>query len=149
MKYTALLVLILAATPVFAQHHEDSHDPADSAAIRATALDYIEGFYEGNLERMERAVHPDLAKRIVNTRDGKSVVSNMTAERLLEITGRSGTANTPVDERRADVRITDIYGHSATARIDAFRWVDFLQLSKIDGQWVIINVLWEMYPEGK
>lgn len=37
---------------------------ADSAAIKQTALDYIEGWYEGNAERMERALHPDLAKRI-------------------------------------------------------------------------------------
>jgi hypothetical protein len=39
----------------------------DSAGIRAAALDYIEGWYEGNAERMERALHPELAKRIVNT----------------------------------------------------------------------------------
>ena len=40
---------------------------ADTAAIRAAALDYIEGWYAGNAGRMERAVHPDLAKRIMNT----------------------------------------------------------------------------------
>jgi hypothetical protein len=27
----------------------------------------IEGWYEGNAERMEQALHPDLAKRIVGT----------------------------------------------------------------------------------
>jgi hypothetical protein len=35
---------------------------ADSAAIRATALDYIEGWWTGNAERMERALHSHLAK---------------------------------------------------------------------------------------
>src|SRR5262249_48228671 len=40
---------------------------ADLAAIKQTALDYIEGYYEGNAERMERALHPELAKRIVRT----------------------------------------------------------------------------------
>ncbi|MGH7551869.1 MAG: nuclear transport factor 2 family protein [Longimicrobiales bacterium] len=39
----------------------------DSAAIRATALDYVEGWYTGDAARMERALHPELAKRIVNT----------------------------------------------------------------------------------
>jgi hypothetical protein len=38
--------MLLAATPAFAQ------TAADSAAIRATALDYIEGHYEGNAERL-------------------------------------------------------------------------------------------------
>ena len=40
---------------------------ADQAAIKQTALDYVEGWYEGNAERMERALHPDLAKRIIRT----------------------------------------------------------------------------------
>ncbi|MDX2438456.1 MAG: nuclear transport factor 2 family protein [Acidobacteriota bacterium] len=39
--------------------------PDDEAAIKATALDYLEGWYSGDAERMERALHPDLAKRIV------------------------------------------------------------------------------------
>ena len=36
---------------------------ADSAAIRAAALDYIEGWYTGDGARMRRALHPQLAKR--------------------------------------------------------------------------------------
>lgn len=38
---------------------------ADKAAITQTALDYLEGWYAGDGERMERALHPELAKRIV------------------------------------------------------------------------------------
>jgi hypothetical protein len=40
---------------------------ADSAAIRATAMDYMQGWYTGDTVRMGRALHPELAKRIVNT----------------------------------------------------------------------------------
>jgi hypothetical protein len=32
---------------------------ADSAAIRATALDYVEGWYAGDAARMEKSLHPD------------------------------------------------------------------------------------------
>jgi hypothetical protein len=57
-----MIVLVLwAATAAQAQ------SAADSAAIRQPALDYIEGWYEADAERMERALHPDLAKRIVRT----------------------------------------------------------------------------------
>ncbi|HEY4648379.1 MAG TPA: nuclear transport factor 2 family protein, partial [Gemmatimonadales bacterium] len=38
---------------------------ADTAGIRATALDYIDGWYSNNPIRMERALHPHLAKRLV------------------------------------------------------------------------------------
>ena len=71
----------------------------------------------------------------------------MTAEQLIQITAnRSGP--TPESERRSDVVITNIFGNAATARIDASTWVDFVQLGKVDGRWVIINVLWEMRPDA-
>ncbi|MGP0055951.1 MAG: nuclear transport factor 2 family protein [Steroidobacteraceae bacterium] len=35
---------------------------ADSAAIKETLLNYVEGWYEGNAARMKRALYPDLAK---------------------------------------------------------------------------------------
>ena len=63
---TRLLVACGAAT-LLAASSLPAQSAADTGAIKATARDYIEGWYEGNAERMERAVHPDLAKRIVNT----------------------------------------------------------------------------------
>ncbi len=41
----------------------DRNAEEEMEAIAKTALDYGEGWYEGNAERMERALHPDLAKR--------------------------------------------------------------------------------------
>jgi len=32
------------------------------------------------------------------------------------------------------------------ARITMADWVDYLQLAKVDGRWVIVNVLWERKP---
>jgi hypothetical protein len=46
-----------------------STSDADQAAIKQAALDYIEGWYGGDDERMERALHSELAKRIVRTND--------------------------------------------------------------------------------
>jgi hypothetical protein len=37
---------------------------------------------------------------------------------------------------------------AASARIDASSWVDYLQLAKWRGRWVIINVLWELKPRS-
>jgi len=142
MRYIAVFALLLIATPAFGQ------TAADSAAIKATALDYLEGFYEGNPERMARALSPDLAKRIVRTRGDSSVVSNMDKDQLVSITERKTGKPTPESERRADVDITNIFGNAATVRVDAQDWVDFLHVGKVDGRWVIINVLWEMRPRA-
>ena len=60
---------------------------ADSAAIRATALDYIDGWYTGDATRMERALHPELAKRIVQTdAQGHSRLGQQSAMTLVQNT---------------------------------------------------------------
>jgi hypothetical protein len=119
---------------------------ADSAAIVATALDYIDGYYTSDAARMERALHPELAKRIVVTREGESRLQNMTAEQLVQATAGGSARQIPEDVRREDVRILDIYRNVASVRIDAGPWVDYLHVARWNGDWKIVNVLWELAP---
>lgn len=120
---------------------------ADSNAIRQAALDYIEGYYEGDGARMERALHPELAKRIVRTNEqGRSQLGQMSAMSLVVGTRAGGGKDTPMADRRKDIKIFDIYRNAASAKIDASDWVDYLHLAKWNGRWVIVNVLWELHP---
>jgi len=123
---------------------------ADSAGIRQAALDYIEGWYAGDADRMARAVHPELAKRIVRTdpKTSRSSLGQMGAMTLVNSTRMGGGKQTPEAQRRKDVRILDIFQGAAVARVDASSWVDYLELGKWNGQWVIVNVLWELRPES-
>jgi len=140
----------LLATVLFsAAARADAQTAQDSLAIRQTALDYIEGWYEGNAERMSRALHPDLAKRIVQPQPDGAQLRNMTAEQLVEATRRGGGRTTPVDKQRKEVTILDIYGNAASVRVLAADWIDFLHIGKAGDHWVIINVLWELTPEAK
>jgi hypothetical protein len=128
--------------------HARAQSAADSAAIRAAALDYIEGWWEGNAERMERAVHADLAKRIINTDPrGRSVLGHQSAMTLVQNTRRGGGKEVPADQQRKDVRILDIVGNTASVKVDAGAWVDYMHIAKWNGRWVIINVLWETRPQ--
>jgi hypothetical protein len=120
---------------------------ADSSGIRQAALDYIEGYYEGDGARMERALHPELAKRIVRTNEqGRSQLSQMSAMSLVLGTRAGGGKDTPAAEQRKDVTIFDIYQNAASAKIYAAGWVDYLHLAKWNGRWIIVNVLWELHP---
>jgi hypothetical protein len=118
---------------------------ADSAAIRSTALDYAEGWYEGNAERMARALHPELVKRIVvrDTATGKTMVQGMGASVLVNSTRHGYGKETPKDKQQKDVKVLDIFGNAASAKATMADWVDYMQLAKVDGRWVIVNVLWE------
>ena len=137
--------VLISAAPWWSE--ASAQTAADSAAIRATALDYIEGWYEGNAERMERAVHPDLAKRIVNTNErGRSVLGHQSAMTLVQNTRGGGGKETPPAQQRREVRILDIFVNTASVRVDAGAWIDYLHLAKWNGRWMIVNVLWENRP---
>ncbi len=140
-----LMPIVLAAGLVVLPATARSQTPADSAGIRAAALDYIEGWYAGDAARMERALHPDLAKRIVRTLpNGESGIEQMSAATLIDYTRRGGGRRTPGERQRKDVRILDIFEGAANVRVDAADWVDYLQLARWNGQWRIVNVLWEL-----
>lgn len=139
MTYIRLLTILLIG-PALAS----PQPPADADLVRSVALDYIEGWYAGDAERMARAVHPALVKRIVRTRDGQSTLQEMSAAELIAATARGGGRQTPPERRRRDVRILDIFGNTASVRIDADAWVDYLHLARVDGEWRIVNVLWEL-----
>jgi hypothetical protein len=121
--------------------------PTENDAITRTALDYIEGFYTGDAGRMERSLHPDLAKRImrIDPATGKARLDHQDAKRLIAITeGRKGTP--PPPQQQKDVTVLDVFGNAATVKIVANQWIDYLHLVKWDGEWKIVNVLWEMKP---
>jgi putative lumazine-binding protein len=141
----SLLVASLVLTPFSVSRAQNR---SDSAAIRQTALDYIQGWYTGDAARMERALHPELAKRIVRTDSlGNNRIDQQSAMTLVVGTRMGYGKSTPQTDRHDDVRILDVYRNAATARVNASYWVDYLQLAKWHGRWVIVNVLWELKPK--
>ena len=128
--------------------HANAQSPADATAIKQTALDYIEGWYEGNPERMEKALHPELAKRIVHTNpEGRSRLDQMSAMSLVLGTRRGGGKDTPKEKQQKDVTILDVFENAASVKVVASDWIDYLHVAKFNGRWVIVNVLWELKPK--
>lgn len=116
----------------------------DRAAIHQTALDYAEGYYEGDAERMRRSLHPDLAKRTIYREEetGAYRVHETSQQYLVDITRRGGGSRIPSDKRVYDITILDIYDDIACARADSYLFVDYLQLARWEGRWVIVNALY-------
>jgi hypothetical protein len=143
------LSLVLAPLMLMPLRASSGQTQSDSAAIKQAALDYIQGWYTGDAVRMERALHPELAKRIVRSDTlGNYRLDQMSAMSLVLGTRNGYGKSTPMADRHDDVRILDIYRNAASARINASEWVDYLQLAKWRGRWVIVNVLWELKPKS-
>jgi hypothetical protein len=138
----ALACALAAATPLRAQ------TAADSAAIRAAALDYIDGWYASDGARMERALHPELAKRNVFTdpQARRSRLIQMSALTLINQTRAGGGSDIAAAARKSEVTILDVFQGAASVRVRAATWVDYMHLAKFNGRWVIVNVLWENDP---
>src|ERR1700736_1032546 len=125
------------------------NSPNDSEAITKTALDYIEGWYAGDAARMERALHPELAKRMILTdpKTGRSQFNHMGAMSLVQRTREGGGKKTPQDRQLKEITILDRYNNAAVVKIIASDWIDYLEVAKLNGEWKIINVLWELKPK--
>jgi Putative lumazine-binding len=116
-------------------------------AIQQTALDFEEGWYEGDADRMARALHPQFVMRHVGIENtGKSVLDqDITAPELIAFT-RAGRGKVAPERRRHDITVLDVYQNAATAKIIAWYGVDYLQLAKWNGQWLILSVVWGKNP---
>ena len=90
---------------------EPKQPSADERAVVATALDYFEGWFDGDEVRMARALHPDLVKRGAGEELGIT-----TRERMLELT-RQGEGRADAADRRLDIEVTGLYGDIARATV--------------------------------
>lgn len=143
--FISIMLLFITVSGAMAQ---TSVSDTDKEAIKAAALDYIEGWYEGNPDRMERALHPDLAKRIVHTNpQGRSSLGQMSALSLVQGVKRGGGKDTPKEKQQKDVTILDVFGNAASVKVVASDWIDYLHIARFNGRWVIVNVLWELKPK--
>jgi hypothetical protein len=117
-----------------------STDADDEAAIRAAALDYIEGWFAGDPDRMARSLHPDLIKEI---QGGDGSIDRMGADELVEMTHHMAGRGGPHSMTDATT-VLAVFGDAAAVRIDAPDWVDLLHLVRTDDGWKILQVLWEL-----
>ncbi|MHC4696324.1 MAG: nuclear transport factor 2 family protein [Planctomycetota bacterium] len=144
-----VLAMALPVAALMAAGTETSKSDLD--AIKQTALDYGQGWYEANAERMERALHPDLAKRALmpGRRPGVGRMDQFSAMGLVQATREGGGSRTPTDKRRTDVTVLDVFGNAASVKLEMHDWIDYMHMVKTQGRWKIVNVLWEFTPEAK
>ena len=121
-------------------------------AIRSTVLDYAEGWYEGDAERMERCLHAWLAKRQLRTDSGtgNGIFVNYRKSDMVELTKQGLGKRVPRDRLYYDIQIVEIFREVAIVRCESALYVDFLQMVYEKGKWLIVNVLFSSNePSGQ
>ncbi len=116
----------------------------EEASVVATALDYFEGWFDADTERMQRALHPGLAKRSLGQVDRDSLeLRTVTTEQMLAWTAEGeGRSDDPGGDRRIDVEVVDLYGNIASIVVRTTVYREYLHLVRTNQGWKIINALW-------
>lgn len=123
-----------------------SQTKSDSLKIKTCSLDYIDGWYNGDTLRMERALHPDLAKMQLASlkQTNGSVINSVSKSNMVEYTKAGFGKATPREKIKNEVIILDIYEDLASVKLISYDYVDYLQLVRCNGEWKILTVIWKM-----
>ncbi|MEW5764899.1 MAG: nuclear transport factor 2 family protein [Acidobacteriota bacterium] len=123
---------------------------SQGADAAQAALDYAEGWFDGDAARVERVLHPEFVRRIAAvTVAGDDFFWQQDRERFLEMTRQGGDKATPADQRQIKVTVRDLARTTATVRVDSAYHVEHLSMVKLRDRWQIVNVLWENVPNDK
>lgn len=136
------LAFVLAPTLLAAQ------SPADREAVRQTALDYIEGFYEGDSTRFLRSIRPEVYKYgfYRDTSGYRGMQMQWQGFHNFANRVKRGQARTPANAPK-DVELLDVADQIAAVKVTAYWGIDYLLMGKYDGKWMISHVLWQSPPK--
>jgi hypothetical protein len=138
--FAAALAVLTAGVSLAAQPQGEE----SRIVIEKAALDYIEGWFEANAERMDRALHPDLVKRTLqaNPATGQPSLQTLNKSQMVEYTRNGGGKGVPAERRGIKVTVLDVFRDIATVRVESVSFIDYLQLARSGDRWQIVNVLW-------
>ncbi|MCU0467982.1 MAG: nuclear transport factor 2 family protein [Arcicella sp.] len=134
------LIFILVRNTIFGQTKQDSTE------IRQAALDYIESQHLPNPSQMERALHPRMVKRTFwkDKATGKDYLRETSTESMIllaESYNKNGD-KFPSSPKK-EVKILDASERTASVKLIADEWIDYMHIVKLNGTWKIVNVLWQ------
>lgn len=117
-------------------------------AVKQAVLDYVEGIYEVDHKRIERSVHPELAKRGFFVKKGETAYTGtpMTFAQLVELAKTYNKGGRVPKDAPKEVVIYDVLDQTASAKLTAVWGIDYMHLAKYDGKWMIVNILWQTPP---
>ncbi|MBV6646518.1 MAG: nuclear transport factor 2 family protein [Cyclobacteriaceae bacterium] len=149
MKPSVLLLVCIFSAFAFLAQAQNRQDTLD---IRRAALDYIESQHETKPELFERAAHPRMVKRTFWT-DKKTQKQYLRetftdAMILLAETYNQDGDKFPENPQK-EVIILDIFDKTASVKLIADDWIDYMHIVKLNDKWQIVNVLWQLKDSSK
>jgi hypothetical protein len=134
----ALALCLFLSFNISTQAQSNQTSTADASAVRATVTHYIEAYYAGDARRMEQTLHPHYLKHMIH---GDIPMRDKTGPQMVQEIRANGVPDMPQAARTEKVTVLDIAGTIASAKLVTPGWVDYITLSKSDGEWKILSVV--------
>jgi len=125
----------------------EAGDEADKKGIEQAVHNYVSSIYDMKPELLDESVSPKLQKLgYMPAKDGTGLEESwMTFDELKDLAGhlnKDGMFDPETSPRQ--VTILDHTEMIANVKLDAAWGIDYIHLTKNSGEWMIINVIWEM-----
>jgi Putative lumazine-binding len=118
---------------------------SDEEEIRVVVSDYVEGWFDGNAERMTRALHPELVKRCRGIEgDDPDALETLSATDMIDATAEGIGRGEDAADRQIAVEIDYLSGEIASVTCVCHRYVDLLHLIRMPEGWRIVNAAWRL-----
>ncbi len=136
MKKITILLTILISQFISAQTKNDS------IRVKETVTKYIESFYLVQPEKGQESVHRLSAwQTIQKFCDGSEFLKGMSYEEMVnlgKVFNLKGKYNT---SSKRDIVVLYMMDKTASVKLIAEGWVDYVHVGKVNGEWKIINIL--------
>jgi hypothetical protein len=117
----------------------------DEDAVRAVVSDYIEAWYDGDAAGMERALHPELAKRCRGIEgDDPDALETLSAKEMVDATADGEGQREDTGDRQIEIKIEYLGENIASVTSLWGGYVDLLQLIRMPEGWRIVNAVWQL-----
>jgi hypothetical protein len=117
--------------------------PEDAEAIRRCILDYFEGWFDGDPDRMDRALHAGLAKHAIGQdRERSGTLDVTTKDEMVEATRRGVGRQRDVPDRAIRIDIASVSGDIASVVVHSAVYVEYALLARTSDGWRITGTLW-------
>jgi hypothetical protein len=143
---------LATATLLFLVTFANAQTKQDTLAITQAALDYIESQHKPNPAQMERAIHARMVKRTFwkDPVTQKEFLDENFTENMIILAERYNRNGDKFPTKpKKEVKLLDISDRTASVKLTADEWIDYMHLTKLNGQWKIVNVLWQFNDSAR
>ena len=141
MKISITIGLIILSLTAVSQEN-------DKQQVEKAVLNYVDAFYLGDTTLAYKSVATDLAKRGYYNRQGAYIDLRMSFPQLTRLASNWKNNQQISSSSPRKVTVFDVLDKTASAKVEAIWGIDYLHLAKLDGEWKVVNVLWQSYPSN-